>query len=468
MTEAGGAAVTGAAAARCWIGLDLGTSGCRALAIDAEGVAIAAAKTALHAATAQASAPATAKARAPAAATAAATARNAERSSDAVEQDPQAWWSAVIEVLGALSAELNGHRPQALCVDGTSATLLLCTPEGEPLAPALMYNDTRAREQARLIAERAPADSPARGPSASLAKLLWLRQELQLQPHPPVLALHQADWIGGRLRAHFGDSDWNNALKLGFDPHRLAWPNWLTEIDLNPVHLPHCQAPGADLGTIDPVVATATGLPATLRIRAGTTDSTAATLAAGARAPGDAVSSLGSTLVLKLVSEQPVCEAASGIYSHRIGQLWLVGGASNSGGAVLRQHFSDAELERLSQRIDPTQPTGLDYYPLPRRGERFPIADPQRVPHIEPRPADDSLFLAGLFEGIARIEQAGYQRLCALGAPAPTRILSTGGGARNATWNAIRSRILGLEVESAPQQEAAYGAALLARGDWSK
>mgnify|MGYP006422102437 CR=1 FL=1 len=373
-------------------------------------------------------------------------------------------------MLGALGADLNGHDPQALCIDGTSATLLLCTSEGEPLAPALMYNDTRAREQAQLIAERAPVDSPARGPSASLAKLLWLRQQLQRQPQrqssQPVLALHQADWIGGRLRGHFGDSDWNNALKLGFDPHRLAWPDWLLAMDLNPVRLPRCPAPGADLGAIDAAVATATGLPTTLRIRAGTTDSTAATLAAGARAPGDAVSSLGSTLVLKLVSEQPVCEAASGVYSHRIGQLWLIGGASNSGGAVLRQHFSDAELERLSQRIDPTQPSGLDYYPLPRPGERFPIADPERAPRIEPRPADDSRFLAGLFEGIARIEQAGYQRLQALGAPAPTRILSTGGGARNPTWNAIRSRVLGLEVASAPQQEAAYGAALLARSDW--
>ncbi|MFW5724405.1 MAG: FGGY-family carbohydrate kinase [Halochromatium sp.] len=435
----------------CWIGLDLGTSGCRALAIDAEGLVLATANTALEAMSA--------------------TDPDRARNSDAAEQNPHAWWNAVREVLGTLSAKLHDHRPQALCVDGTSAALLLCTPEGEPLTPALMYNDTRAREQARLIAQRAPADSPARGPSASLAKLLWLRQQRQRQPQrqptPPVLALHQADWISGRLRGRFGDSDWNNALKLGFDPRRLAWPDWLLAMDLSPVRLPRCHAPGADLGAIDPAVAAATGLPSPLRIRAGTTDSTAATLAAGARAPGDAVSSLGSTLVLKLVSEQPVYEAASGVYSHRIGQLWLVGGASNSGGAVLRQYFSDAELERLSQRIDPTQPSGLDYYPLPRPGERFPSADPERAPRIEPRPADDSRFLAGLFEGIARIEQAGYRRLQALGAPAPTRILSTGGGARNPTWSAIRSRVLGLEVASAPQQEAAYGAALLARGDWS-
>lgn len=47
------------------------------------------------------------------------------------------------------------------------------------------------------------------------------------------------------------------------------------------------------------------------------------------------------------------------------GELWLVGGASNTGGAVLRQHFTDPMLAELSQRMDITVPTGLDYYPLP-------------------------------------------------------------------------------------------------------
>ncbi|MBK5939725.1 hypothetical protein CCR96_10775 [Halochromatium roseum] len=386
------------------------------------------------------------------------------RISCATEQDPEHWWQAVIEVLSQLCCDLGRYRPQRLCVDATSATLLLCTLQGKPLTPALMYNDARAVDEAKIVAERAPNDSPAQGPSASLAKLLSLRR--QLDPDQPALALHQADWISGRLRGQFGDSDWNNALKLGFDPHRRAYPPWLLALDLKPVELPRCHPPGVNLGPVSVAVATATGLAPTLRIAAGTTDSTAATLAAGARAPGDAVTSLGSTLVLKLVSTRAVTDAASGVYSHRVGDLWLVGGASNSGGAVLRRFFDDTQLSRLSERIDPTWSTGLDYYPLPHRGERFPIANPDLAPRITPRPVDDSLFLAGLFEGIAQIERTGYQRLGALGAPTPRRILSSGGGAQNPVWSAIRSRILGLPVECARQQEAAYGAALLARGDW--
>lgn len=439
----------------CWIGLDLGTSGCRAMAIDRAGEPIALAKAELPVNQANQASQANGRGN---------QANSRGPVSGAIEQDPEHWWRAVIEVLSQLSCDLGRYRPQRLCVDGTSATLLLCTPQGEPLTPALMYNDARAVDEAQIIAEHAPEDSPARGPSASLAKLLSLRR--QLDPDQPALALHQADWISGRLRGRFGDSDWNNALKLGFDPQRLAYPPWLLALDLKPVELPRCHPPGADLGPASAEVAAATGLAPTLRIAAGTTDSTAATLAAGARAPGDAVTSLGSTLVLKLVSERAVADAACGVYSHRIGHLWLVGGASNSGGAVLRQSFDDAQLRRLSERIDPTRATGLDYYPLPHRGERFPIADPSLAPRIRPRPTDDSLFLAGLFEGIAQIERAGYQRLRELGAPAPTRILSCGGGAQNRVWSAIRSRVLGLPVECARQQEAAYGAALLARGDW--
>ncbi|NBC49228.1 MAG: carbohydrate kinase [Gammaproteobacteria bacterium] len=422
--------------AACWIGLDLGTSGCRAVAIDVDGTLIASATTALSAPEAP--------------------------SPNALQQDPELWWQAALSVLRHLQSDLYSHCPRALCVDGTSATVLLCDEDGRPLTTGLMYNDARALMQAKQVAEQAPEDSPARGPSASLAKLLYLRA--QVRHNRSLLALHQADWIAGRLRGRFGDSDWNNVLKLGFDPEQLRWPDWLSRLDLSPIQLPHCHPPGADLGAIDSAVANLTALPTGLRVCAGTTDSNAAALAAGAREPGDAVTSLGSTLALKLISERPLQDARSGVYSHRIGDRWLAGGASNSGGAVLRQYFSDPELARLSERIDPDRPTGLRYYPLPRPGERFPTPDPQRAPRLTPRPAEDHLFLAGILEGIAHIEREGYQRLCALGAPRPKRILSTGGGARNEQWNRIRARVLGLPVETAPQQEAAFGAAILARG----
>jgi hypothetical protein len=151
-----------------------------------------------------------------------------------------------------------------------------------------------------------------------------------------------------------------------------------------------------------------------------------------------------------------------GVYSHRLGDHWLVGGASNSGGAVLAQFFDREAIDRYTARLQIDRPTGLDYYPLPATGERFPVNDPSLAPRLSPRPADDAVFFQGILEGITAIEARGYALLAALGAPAPARILTTGGGAVNAGWQLMRERALGIPVIAAKQQEAAYGAALLA------
>ena len=117
----------------------------------------------------------------------------------------------------------------------------------------------------------------------------------------------------------------------------------------------------------------------------------------------------------------------------------------------------------LEPRLDPARPTGLDYYPLPGTGERFPVADPDLAPRLEPRPADAAQFLQGMLEGIAAIEARGYALLAELGGPPLRRVLSLGGGARNAAWTAIRQHRLGVPVTLAQTDEAAYGCARLAR-----
>lgn len=96
------------------------------------------------------------------------------------------------------------------------------------------------------------------------------------------------------------------------------------------------------------------------------------------------MTSLGSTLAIKLVSSNRIEDARFGVYSHRLDDKWLVGGASNTGGAVLRQIFSDEQLEKLSEEINPMKASPLDYYPLLAVGERFPVADPEMVPRYRP------------------------------------------------------------------------------------
>jgi hypothetical protein len=421
-----------------FLGIDFGTSGCRAQIVDSGGRGVAQSGVALEA-----------------------PLRPAPGWS---EQDPELWWAALVEVVARLPAYARAELV-AIAVDGTSGTLLLADGQGRPLAPALLYDDSRALAQAHALAAAAPADAAVHSPSSSLAKALWLLERpCEARRH----LLHQADWVQGRLIGRYGTSDETNALKLGYDPVCRCWPAWLKGTGVPPDLLPHVRPVGTVVGSVTAMAAATLGLPPGALVVAGTTDSTAGAIAAGVAAPGDGVTTLGSTLVVKVLSEQPVFAARHGVYSHRLDDLWLAGGASNSGGAVLRQFFTDDELGPLSAAIDPSEPSPLDYYPLPRPGERFPIADPALAPRLEPRPADPATYLHGLLEGIARIEALGYRRLAELGAPFPTRVLTTGGGAVNATWTAIRARHLGVPVTAADHRDAAYGAALLARQGFAR
>jgi sugar (pentulose or hexulose) kinase len=167
-------------------------------------------------------------------------------------------------------------------------------------------------------------------------------------------------------------------------------------------------------------------------------------------------------MVLKVITKHPVNVPEYGVYSHRLADRWLTGGASNSGGMVLLNHFSQTQLDEMTPKLQPRHPTGLDYYPLPATGERFPVNDPEKPSLLEPRPTNDVQFFQAMLEGMARIELQGYRLLEQLGAPYPTSVQTTGGGANNPAWRAIRETILGIPVLNAEHQDAAYGAALLA------
>ncbi len=420
-----------------FIGVDLGTSGCRAIAINRDGRPQAERRSAMEA---------------------------PDRHGPRCEQGAHIWWKAVRDTLWQLCQDLGERRAdiRSLAVDGTSGTLLLTNAAGTPLGPALMYNDGRSQQEALRISAVAPKESAAHGATSTLAKLL------HLTPHTEAShALHQADWIVGMLSGHFGISDANNSLKLGFDAIDHRWPDWLDELGVQRSLLPAVVHPGTDIGQIRASIAADLGLPETTRIIAGTTDSTAAFIATGVDQTGEAVTSLGSTLVMKVISDRPIFSPQHGVYAQPLhtsaGQKWLVGGGSNSGGAVLQHFFSSEQMAAMTPSLNPGQPTGLDYYPLLCEGERFPVADPTLQPRLEPRPNDDVQFFQGLLEAMARIEHQGYTLLAELGAPYPTRIRSAGGGSRNPAWTRIRQLYLGVPFVDPIHQEAAYGSALLAR-----
>jgi xylulokinase len=371
----------------------------------------------------------------------------------------QVWAQTLWQLIARIPPAIKNNIGR-IAIDGTSSTVLLCDVAGQVLGEPLLYNDDRGKIGLEQVRSIAPAAHSVISATSSFTKLLWYAQ----QPYfaQAQYFLHQADWLASLLHGQLGISDYHNALKLGYDVVNLEYPGWLQTTPFFPL-LPQILTPGQPIATLLPDVSQQLGLSADCLVCAGTTDSIAAFAAAGANQPGQAVTSLGSTLVLKLLSEQPIDQAQYGIYSHRWGDLWLVGGASNTGGAVLRHFFSDQELADLSKSIDPQQPTDLDYYPLLRSGERFPVNDPELTPRVTPRPTQDAEFLAGLLTGVARIEAQGYQLLQKLGAHPLTAVYSAGGGAKNLVWQQIRQRQLQVPMLTAINQDAAYGTALIAQ-----
>lgn len=408
------------------LGIDVGTSGVRIAAVDATLVVRAVAQVAMPA---------------------------AGSVGMRVQQDPSIWWHATSAALRAL--DLAGLDARALAVDGTSGTILEVHDDGSPAGLASMYADRADDEHVQRVADAAPPETAALGHASPLARALRFRTA-------GARLVHQADWIAAQFSGRFDVTDENNALKTGYDPLRRAWPSWLDDTGMDTTRLPRVVPAGTDVGLIRSSVAREFGLPDDVAIVSGTTDGCASFLASGASQPGDGVTSLGTTLTVKLLSEAPVTAPTFGVYSHRIGDQWLAGGASNTGGGVLAAHFSRDELAHLTARLRPDQPTGLDYYPLVTPGERFPVNDPHLAPRLTPRPIDDAQFLQAMLEGIAAIEGLAYATLVSLGTSPLRTVRTTGGGAVSDAWTAIRGRVLGVPMLPPASPDAAVGVARLA------
>lgn len=419
--------------------------------------------------------------------------------------DPQAWTSAVESLLRSSSHSVDLQQVQSICFSGTSASCLIVDGKnaGQVKRSPRMYNyNVLDKEDEHIhgvramdrLASSAPDQHTTQTPTSSLAKLLAWHERERLRPSERLC--HQSDYMaaeflyppkvcGSARNQRSIASDWHNVLKLGYDVRRLEWPSWLEDClssaGIAPSVLPaKVVSPGEPMGVIDASVAERVGLSLSTVVVGGTTDSNAAFFAAVGSSPtlGTAVVSLGSTLAIKQLSSSYVEDASVGVYSHRFPSVlgtmeesWLVGGASNVGCAVLRaQGFSNDELVELSKDIDPSIESPLAYYPLVQKGERFPVADSNKEPVLEPKPASRSEYLHGILQGISDVERDGFLALARLGAEPkqPTQIWSSGGGSRNDMWAAMRQRRLSeafgkdVTVAKALNVEASYGAALLA------
>jgi sugar (pentulose or hexulose) kinase len=143
---------------------------------------------------------------------------------DPAVQTPSDWRAALHTLLNAIPKDLVG-RLRGLAIDGTSGTVLLCDAKLEAISPALLYHDSRAQQQAVQLKNIANNGNTVYTATSGLAKFLWLTQQSNVK-HAAYF-LHQADWLTALLSGKPGISDYHNALKTGYDVEQLRWPDWV-------------------------------------------------------------------------------------------------------------------------------------------------------------------------------------------------------------------------------------------------
>lgn len=424
-------------------GIDVGTSGVRAVVALADGTVVG---------------------------TGSASLRSERTDEGRHEQDPAAWWEALGAATRGATSGLHGIEVTAVALDSTSGTILVQDADGGARGPALMYDDRRAADLA------AEADAAGRelwaslghaiAPTWALPRLLWLLRHDHVGTADTVV--HQGDHLAGRLVGHPVATDTSQALKTGVDLHRADWSGEVLDRLRVPRRvLPDVVLPGAVLGTVSAAAAAVTGLPAGAEVRAGTTDGCAAQIATGALAHGAWSSALGTTLVLKGATAELVRDPAGAVYCHRHPDGgWLPGGASTSGAGVLGELLPDADLGALTGRLlrDGAAAPDRATYPLVGRGERFPFLSDD-APVTGPPPDDELERFASVCLGLAFVERLAYDVLDGLGADTTGEVTLSGGATRNPWLNQLRADVLDRPAVLTATTEAAFGMAVLAAAE---
>ena len=386
------------------------------------------------------------------------------------EQDARQWWNAAKFCLRQLSAQLKEGRILALAVDSTSGTIVPVDGHGKPLRPALMYNDDRASGLEKEVQKAATELSERLGytfPSVfSLVKLVWLRKEEPGVFEKTHKFLHAADFIVGGLTGNFDATDTSNALKSGVDLLSGTWPPFIeSELGLPLSKFPKVFRPGEKLGEVSTSASEETGLPAGTPVIAGASDGTASFLASGAKVSGDWNLNLGTTLAIRGISERLIRDPRGRFYCHRHPEgYWLPGGASNVGGEVLIKMFGEARLSSLDQTAEAHIPTSLIVYPLARKGERMPFVHPDAEGFVEGKVGSEEELYAGYLEGIAMVTSWSVEEAKELGVPVDGDFFLSGGGGRGKTLGRLIASALGKPLIKTREPEAALGSALLAAG----
>ena len=395
------------------------------------------------------------------------------------EQEPDDWWAATREVLGALRQDAPGAcaAVRAIGLSGQMHGAVALDAADRPLRPAILWNDGRAQAECRLLAERVPGLGRIAGvppmPGFTAPKLLWLAAHEPETFARIARVLQPKDYVRLKLAGEHVTDPCDAAGTLWLDEARRAWsPPILAATRLGPGQVPRIVEGSEPAGALLPGVAAELGLPAGIPIAAGAGDAAAGAIGIGAVDDGDAFVSLGTSAqyFVTTASYRPYPERLIHAYCHGLPGRWyqcaaLLNGASCLGWAA--GILGEPDIPALVARVEaawrgPSRVLFLPYL----AGERTPHDDPHARGVLFGLDADTGpVDLAhAVMEGVAFSLAEAQDCLLAAGTELHA-IAAIGGGARSPFWMRLLATVLDRPVTlyAGAAKGPAFGAARLAR-----
>jgi len=431
-----------------YLGIDIGTSGVKALLLDERGVIVA-----------QAAAPLQVSRPQP----------------GYSEQDPDSWWQATLHAVTALPADARA-AVRAVGLSGQMHGATLLDREDRPLRPAILWNDGRSALECLDLERREPASRAITGnimmPGFTAPKLLWVsRHEPEIFRRTACVLLPK-DYVRLKLTGE-KVSDTSDAAGTGWlNVGERRWSDaMLAATGLSSAHMPRLVEGSEPSGTVSAVAANQLQLPQVV-VAGGGGDNAASAIGLGVISPGQAFLSLGTSGVLFVVTDRfrPNPDRAAHAFCHCLPRRWHQMSVMLSAASVLdwvAQLTGEANLARLVEAarvrgINRQSPFFLPYL----AGERTPHNDPHARGVFFGIRADTNAadLTNAVLEGVALAFADGLDVLLEKGG-SMAEISVTGGGARLPYWGELLAAALQrpLTYRSGGEVGAALGAARLGR-----
>jgi xylulokinase len=398
------------------------------------------------------------------------------------EQDPQEWWSGTVRSIreALASAGASAADVAAIGLTGQMHGLVLLDDERRVLRPAILWNDQRTGAECDEI--RARMGGKARlveisGNDAltgfTAPKILWVRRHEPDVYRQARLVLLPKDYVRLRMTGEAAMDKADGSGTLLFDLAARGWSKEiLDKLEIPAAWLPPTYEGPETTGRVSAEAAAATGLREGTPVVAGGGDQAAGAVGAGAVRPGVVALTLGTSGVVFATTEKPLVEPEGRLHAfcHAVPGRWHFMGVTLSAAGSLQWYrdtlAANEPFDALvaEAEIAPAGSEGLVFLPY-LSGERTPYPDPlARGSFVGLTVRHRRAHLTrAVLEGVAFSMRDCFALLQGAGLGAVRQVRVAGGGAKSRLWRRICASVLGAELVTVTSTEgAAYGAALLA------